>query len=134
MRVCSGSIVFVGLIVANTICLAEASENERLWFTHPGEHWNSQALHLGNGYLGGSFYGGVKEERINVAEKSMWTGGPGENPDYNYGIRPGGRDHVKEIREAIVAGDVATSDQLARKYFTGDYRDSVPFRWSATFA
>jgi alpha-L-fucosidase 2 len=95
--------------------------NERLWFDYPAEHWTSQALHIGNGYMGGSFYGGIKEERVDVAEKTMWTGGPGENPNYNYGIRPGGKDHVKQIRSAVVSGDVATADLLSRRHFTGDY-------------
>ncbi len=125
-------------------CPSRGDNNERLWFDYPAEHWNSQALHIGNGFMGGSFYGGVQEERFDVAEKSLWMGGPGENSAYNYGIRPGGREdvektsplpsaarprvrvgekrHLVEIRDAIVAGDVATSDQLARQHFTGDYR------------
>lgn len=109
------------LLTSTSICRSETAANQRLWFDYPAEHWNSQALHIGNGFLGGSFYGGIKEERIDIAEKSMWTGGPGEDPNYNHGIRPGGKEHVKEVRDAIVAGDVATADRLAGQHFTGDY-------------
>jgi alpha-L-fucosidase 2 len=116
------AIVLIAVLVCATLCRADPDNNERLWFDYAAEHWNSQALHIGNGFLGGSFYGGVEEERIDVAEKSLWMGGPGENSAYNYGIRPGGKDHVKAIRDAVVAGDVATSDRLAGQHFTGDYR------------
>ena len=50
--------------------------NNRLWYEYPAKYWNSQALHLGNGYFGASFFGGVPEEVFAISEKSMWTGGP----------------------------------------------------------
>lgn len=111
----------VGLFACTGLSYGQAAVNERLWFEYPAEHWNSQALHIGNGYMGGSFYGGIKEECFDIAEKTMWTGGPGENANYNYGIRPGGKNHVKQVRDAIVSGDVATGDRLSRQHFTGDY-------------
>ena len=32
------------------------SPNETLWFTYPARNWSEQALHIGNGYMGASFY------------------------------------------------------------------------------
>ena len=75
---------------------------------------------MGNGFLGASFYGGIETERLDLTEKTMWTGGPAEDPGRRYGIRPGGRDHVQQIRQAIVAGDVARADDLVREHFLGD--------------
>ncbi|TKG88373.1 hypothetical protein EYV94_27175 [Puteibacter caeruleilacunae] len=95
--------------------------NSTLWYDYPAEDWRTQALHIGNGYMGASYYGGVKSERFDITEETMWFGGPGENPDYNYGIKKGGKAHLKEIRDAIVNGDIEKADGLVQKHFTGDY-------------
>ena len=52
--------------------------NNRLFYRYPAKYWNSQALHLGNGYFGASFFGGIEKEIFAISEKSMWTGGPGK--------------------------------------------------------
>ncbi len=94
--------------------------NEQLWYDYPAKDWKTQALHLGNGYLGVSFYGGCEQEQFDIAEKTFWTGGPGEYPGYNYGIIPGGAEHIGEIRDAVVREDIKTADRLAAKYMVGD--------------
>ena len=58
------------------------SPNETLWFTYPARNWSEQALHIGNGYMGASFYGDVEKERFDIAEKTFWTGGPYSVPDF----------------------------------------------------
>ncbi len=95
--------------------------NETLWYRHPAVDWNKQVLHLGNGYVGASFYGDVPEERISISEKSFWTGGPGDGNTPRYGIRDGGRDVVGELRTLILAGRVEEADALASQRFMGDY-------------
>lgn len=53
-----------------------------LWYTKPvtGERvedpWMEYALPIGNGRLGGMVYGGVRQERIQLNEKTLWTGTP----------------------------------------------------------
>ena len=94
--------------------------NSTLWYEYPAEDWRTQALHLGNGYMGASYYGGVKTERFDITEETMWWGGPGENPEYNYGIRKDANNYLKEIRESIVSGDIGKADKLVQGHFTGD--------------
>ena len=106
---------------ARTPATETPSSNERIWFRHPGQEFNSQALHLGNGYFGASFYGGVKEECFQLAEKTFWTGGPGDESTNSYGIIAGGRDHIQEVRRLILAGQVKEADELAAKHLLGDY-------------
>jgi alpha-L-fucosidase 2 len=101
--------------------IAKSSANELLWYRYPGQDWNSQALHLGNGYFGVSFFGGVQQEKFTLGEKTFWTGGPGDSTSNNYGVKPGGREHIQEIRRLIVAGRIAEADGLAWKYLLGDY-------------
>ena len=38
--------------------------------------WEENCLPIGNGYLGATFFGGVREESITLNEKSLWAGGP----------------------------------------------------------
>ena len=109
--------IIFSLFVLTTICAQ--SPNEVLWYDYPAADWKTQALHLGNGYMGVSFYGSI-QERFDITEKTFWTGGPGEYPDYNYGIIPGGAEHIVEIRDAIVREDIKTADRLASKYMVGD--------------
>jgi alpha-L-fucosidase 2 len=114
--VCSLSLGILSLEAAG-----EPGSNERIWFQYPGQEFNSQALHLGNGYFGASFYGGVKEERFQLAEKTFWTGGPAEDSSNSYGIIPGGKDYVQELRRLITTGNIKEADDLAAKHFMGDY-------------
>ncbi|MQA85323.1 MAG: glycoside hydrolase family 95 protein [Streptosporangiales bacterium] len=57
-----------------------------LWYDRPAEDWESQALPIGNGALGAMIFGGVDQERIQFNEKTLWSGGPGEDPAYTGGI------------------------------------------------
>ncbi|MBN1591497.1 MAG: glycoside hydrolase family 95 protein, partial [Pirellulales bacterium] len=98
-----------------------------IWYDYPAKDWHSQSLHLGNGYFGVSFYGGVGEERFDFTDKTAWLGGPGRNPKYDYGIKPGGKDYVEAIQNAIVNHEFATADRLARQHFSGDYDDFGSF-------
>ena len=110
------------LIFFQSILMAGAQDfNSKLWYEYPATDWKTQTLHIGNGYMGASFYGGIKEERFDIAEKTMWTGGPGENKDWNYGIIKGSHNWLEEIRNSIIAGDVENADQLVRNHFKGDY-------------
>lgn len=45
-----------------------------LWHAAPAESWETQALPIGNGRLGGMIFGGVPEEHIQFNEDSLWLG------------------------------------------------------------
>ena len=42
--------------------------HELLWYEYPAEYWNSQGLHLGNGYFGATFFGGIATETFALSE------------------------------------------------------------------
>lgn len=52
-----------------------------LCYSHPAREnhdgWEIQALPIGNGYLGAKIFGGIKRERIQFNDKTLWSGGPG---------------------------------------------------------
>ena len=75
-------------LVAASSALAE--NDLALWYRQPasvpgqaGSNWgwaNSaawlQALPVGNGRLGAMVFGGLQQERIQLNEDSLWSGGP----------------------------------------------------------
>lgn len=99
----------------------QPSGNEVIWFRYPGTDWNTQALHLGNGYFGASVIGEVRQERFALGEKSFWTGGPVDSKGGRYGIVPGGKDAIQEVRRLILAGQIHEADALARQHLMGNY-------------
>ena len=64
----------------------------RLWYNQPAnasvpdvsseyatdEEW-LKALPVGNGFLGAMVFGGVDKDRIQLNEKSLWSGSPDDN-------------------------------------------------------
>lgn len=72
----------------NRTDLLEQASNDnllRLWYDEPATDWETEALAIGNGYMGGLVFGGSKKDKIHINEKTVWNGGPTENNNYNYG-------------------------------------------------
>ncbi len=57
----------------------------RIWYDEPATDWQTQALAIGNGYMGGMVFGNVQKDKIHINEKTVWNGGPTANNNYNYG-------------------------------------------------
>lgn len=96
-----------------------SDNNSRLWYTYPAKYWNSQALHLGNGYFGASFFGGIEEEVFAVSEKSFWTGAPANGNWSGAGVNPKAKETLPRIREAILNGSIHEADSLVTNNFFG---------------
>lgn len=75
-----------------------------VWYTSPGQDWNTQALHIGNGYMGASFYEGIETERFDISEETFWTGGPSESIRLANGGLPEGKSRFIEYRKRFFAG------------------------------
>lgn len=85
--------------------------NERkIWYRRPAAQWE-EALPLGNGRLGLMVYGGVETERIQLSEKTMWSGYPMEGAD-----NPECRAHLDEIRALMFAGKHKEAEELCNRY------------------
>ncbi|MEU5725951.1 glycoside hydrolase N-terminal domain-containing protein [Micromonospora sp. NPDC047738] len=82
---------------------AEGNSELRLWYDQPtpdtDNGWETRSLPIGNGNMGAAVFGGVRSERLQFNEKSLWTGGPGVS-DYNFGNwaspRPGALDGIRQ--------------------------------------
>jgi alpha-L-fucosidase 2 len=94
-------IVFLFLLYPFSINAAEESESGspllRLWYPEPASQW-VEALPVGNGSLGAMVFGGVKKERIQFNEDTIWTGIP---HDYS---NPFAYEHLPQIRRLLLEG------------------------------
>ena len=120
----SGYLMLFSLVLTINFFACKSSRNlhtnELLWYTYPAQYWNSQALHLGNGYLGASFFGGADTEIIALTEKSMWTGGPYRGNLSEIGVNPKSLSSLPKIRESVIKGNIHKADSLTQHDFLGD--------------
>src|SRR6478609_8699243 len=79
-----------------------------LWYRRPARSW-LHALPVGNGFIGAMVDGGVESERIQLNEKSLWSGSPQEadNPEALVAL--------PEVRKLLFAGKYKEAEQLAAK-------------------
>ena len=57
-----------------------------LVYDKPASNWETEVLPLGNGFIGAMVYGGIAGDRIQINEHTLWSGGPGSDPDYDGGM------------------------------------------------
>ena len=115
--------IFTIIGIAGLMSCSQSSGSDgktlRLWYDKPAKEWMTEALPFGNGYMGAMFFGGVDEERIQFTEGSLWSGGPGSNPEYNNGNREGAYKALPEIRRLLDEGKFKEANRLANKKMTG---------------
>ncbi len=90
----------------------DAQQQEKLWYTQPAVEW-TDALPLGNGKIGAMVFGGVKQDRIQFNEETLWTGSP---RNYN---KSGAYKYLPRIRKLLAEGKQQEAEQLAQAEFMG---------------
>lgn len=94
-----------------------ASTPLALWYAKPAEKW-TDALPVGNGRLGAMVFGGIREERLQLNEDTLWSGYP---RDWN---NPDAKQHLAEIRRLVLEQeDYQAADRLCQK-MQGPYNQS----------
>ncbi len=113
--------LFLMGLISLISCKAETKteNNLRLWYDKPATEWMTEALPIGNGYMGAMFFGGLEKEQIQFSEGSLWSGGPGSNPDYNFGIREEAWKYLPKVRELLDAGKLDEAHKLANQELKG---------------
>lgn len=91
--------VLAGAVSSTVGTVAAAQTKEviplKTWYTSPATDWESQATPIGNGFIGAMVFGGVDNERIQINEKTLWSGGPGAVANYEGGMS-GNSDTIKK--------------------------------------
>jgi len=98
---------------------ADKQTNLKLWYDSPAKDWMTQALPIGNGYLGVMFFGYPAEERLQFSEGSLWAGGKGANEEYDFGLRKDAYKTLPKVRALLAQGKFDEADKLASAEMTG---------------
>jgi len=110
-------------IVSLTSCNQKETQAEtnnlKLWYNQPATDWQSEALPIGNGFIGTMFFGGIEKEQIQFSEGTLWSGGLGTGDGYNYGIKKGAWKNLAEVRKLLDEGKMKEAHELANKELTG---------------
>ncbi len=79
-----------------------------LWYTDTARIWE-EALPIGNGRLGAMVYGGIKRERLQLNEDTLWSGGPYE------AINSRAKTSLDAVRKLIFSGKYGDAETLAAR-------------------
>lgn len=80
-----------------------------LWYAAPASEWTS-ALPVGNGRLGAMVFGGVRQERIQLNEDTIWAGPPVPVQPADAG------EWVRKARELFFAGKPDEGEALVKEH------------------
>jgi alpha-L-fucosidase 2 len=117
-------IACVGCVVCISYCAAQTSPNattQKLWYRQPAIKWE-EALPIGNGRLGAMVFGGIREERLQINEDTIWAG---EKRDRN---NPAAASAIPEVRRLLLAGKVREAEELADKNIISLPRRMPPYQ------
>lgn len=113
-------VVFMGLLPFSNF--GQSSPPVYVWFKNPAnasvidvnKGWNNdpewlKAFPIGNGFLGGMVFGDVNQERIQLNEKTLWSGSPTDNNN------PNAYEYLAKIRQLLFEGKYKEANELTNK-------------------
>ncbi len=92
-----------------------------LWYEAPAMAWE-EALPVGNGRLGAMVFGGHGEERIQLNEETLWSGGP-----YSSVVK-GGAKRLPEIQRLIFEGKPLEAHKLFGRHMMGNPVEQMKYQ------
>ncbi|MBN2417358.1 glycoside hydrolase N-terminal domain-containing protein [bacterium] len=92
-----------------------------LWYDTPAGKWE-EALPVGNGRLGAMVFGKHGEERIQLNEETLWSGGP-----YSTVVK-GGYSVLPEIQRLIFAGKPIEAHKLFGRHLMGNPVEQMKYQ------
>ncbi|TWU51849.1 glycoside hydrolase family 95 protein [Rubripirellula reticaptiva] len=87
---------------------SDSSYTNEIWFRQPATEW-TEALPIGNGRLGAMVFGGIDQERLQLNEDTLWSGGPQcyDNPD--------AYQHLATVRDLLQRDEYAEAEAIAQQ-------------------
>ncbi|WOD43877.1 glycoside hydrolase family 95 protein [Hwangdonia lutea] len=120
MKIFITKLAISNYLILMTVCaFSQENTSLELWYNEPASNWMTEALPIGNGYVGAMFFGGIQEEHIQFSEGTLWSGGPDSNPEYNFGIRKNAHSFLPKVRKLLEEGKLHEADKMTKSEFTG---------------
>ncbi|MCX6967852.1 MAG: glycoside hydrolase family 95 protein [Verrucomicrobia bacterium] len=101
------------ILLAILLSAVPSFADTQLWYRSPAQTWG-EALPLGNGRLGAMVFGGTHEERLQLNEDTVWSGGPRA---YD---KVGAFKKIPKIRSLLFEGKNAEAEVLVNREILGD--------------
>ena len=119
----------IGVIVGLTVGASPAPRAQNtstasadvLWYRAPAANWN-EALPVGNGRLAAMVFGGVRDERLQLNEDTVWAGQKLDR------VNPKAAESLPEIRRLLFAGKPAEAEAIADKTIISLPRRMPPYQ------
>lgn len=100
-----------GLVVSSG---AAPASSHILWYNTDAGTTFTDALPIGNGYMGGMIYGGIGKDVIGLNEGTVWNSGPGSNN------KSGSAQKLNDIRKALFSGNYDLAESMTGDFATYD--------------
>ncbi len=102
------------LVVVCQLFVPWVHADQRLWFDHPAQNWETEGLPIGNGALGAVITGEIEKEQLQFNEKTLWTGGPGSD-GYDFGLPEKTRTKpLRQIQDTLEKEGSLSPEAVAR--------------------
>ncbi|WP_230383759.1 glycoside hydrolase family 95 protein [Pedobacter endophyticus] len=116
-------ITIIGMLTGTvSVVRSQSNYTDKIWYNSPANAavqdtaagWKSdpewlKALPVGNGFLGAMVFGDVNQERIQLNEKSLWSGSVADNDN------PEAAKYIPEIRNLLFEGKYKEATELTNK-------------------
>lgn len=114
-------VVTFALLTSFSVFQADVmAEDFVLRYTKPAGQWR-ESLPLGNGHLGITVFGGICNERLQLSENSIYSGGMG-----TLTIDPLEAEYIKKQRELALGGNVKAAAELTFEDFKKNWKGEFP--------
>ncbi|WP_283391337.1 glycoside hydrolase family 95 protein [Millionella massiliensis] len=111
----------------------EAAVPLKLTYDRPAKDWMTEALPIGNGYMGAMFFGTPMEDVIQFSEESLWEGGPETGGTYDGGNKIGAWKYLAPVRALLDSGQLDKAYALANSQLTGRIDGSKTYPGGPSF-
>lgn len=101
-------ISFIALLLITGVTASAQDPNLRLWYSRPATVWE-EAMPLGNGKTGAMVFGGVKDERFQLNDNTLWSA------NRDAGNNPNAPALLPEVRKAVFEGDYNKAAAIWKK-------------------